>query len=74
MKKREKEEDHRTYLSTSGGRYRVIHQAIPISPDRETASEALLAARHFGLKIADRAWDGDAGHFVPLETVVRRSR
>jgi len=61
-------------LSASEGRYRVIQQGMPISRDMTSPQEALGVASHFRLTVADRAWDGDRGEWVPLSTVVRRSR
>ena len=66
--------DPSVYLSASEGRYRVIQQGMPISRDMATPEEALSAASRFRLTVADRAWDGDRGEWVPLSTVVRRSR
>lgn len=59
----------RGYLSTSGGRWRVISQALPICDDKATPAAALAAARQLGLEIEAAAWNGDAGHWVWLETI-----
>ena len=64
----------RTYLSRGGGRYRVIHQSMPISPDKATAREALAAAEQFKLQVADVFWDGDADEFRPLSSEASRDR
>lgn len=56
--------DPKTYLSFSGGKYRVIHNAMPIGPDT-TEAKALATARAHRLTVSDLAWDGDNGRFVP---------
>jgi len=60
----------KVYLSASDGKYRVISQGIPISPDKRTAAEALEAATRFKLRVADQMWDGDAGAWRPLHALV----
>ncbi len=57
-------EDHTTYLSRSEGRFRVIHQGLPVAPDRATKAEALADATRAGLTVAPRVWDGTLGSFV----------
>lgn len=57
-------EEHTTYLSRSEGRFRVIHQGIPIAPDKATKGEALADATRAGLTVAPRVWDGTLGAFV----------
>lgn len=59
----------RGYLSTSGGRWRVISQALPISDDKATPAAALAAARQLGLELEAAAWNGDRGEWVWLETI-----
>ena len=56
----------RTYLSTSGGLWRVIHQGQPLASDRATREEALLASAKF-LVTPTALWDGDKGAFLGLE-------
>ena len=54
----------RTYLSTDGGKYRVIHNGMPLSKDG-TKAEALAAAKlHLLLPDGSFMWDGDKGEFV----------
>lgn len=58
----------RCYLSTSRGLWRVICQELPICPDKETAADALAAAKQ--LKVTadpDFFWHGEAGQFEPIE-------
>ena len=59
----------RGYLSTSGGRWRVISQALPICDDKATPATALAAARQLGLELEAAAWNGDRGEWVWLETI-----
>jgi len=59
----------RGYLSTSGGRWRVISQALPVSDDKATPAAALAAARQLGLELEAAAWNGDRGEWVWLETI-----
>ncbi len=54
------------YLSTSGGRFRVIHQGLPLSVDKPTAREALKVAEQFKLKVDPKMWDGDEGVWTNL--------
>ncbi len=64
-------EEPKTYLSMSTStidgkaRYRVIHQAMPISADKTTPEEALRAAEQFRVKVSDTIWDGDRGRWIP---------
>ena len=53
-----------TYLSRSGGKFRVVHGAIQICPDRLTIEEALKDAQNAKLTLDASAWDGDKGEFV----------
>ena len=53
-----------TYLSSSEGRFRVIHNSMPICNDKTTAAEALAAADQMRVTVSDQMWDGDAGKFV----------
>lgn len=59
----------RGYLSTSGGKWRVISQAMPICADKNTPEEALSAAKTMRLVIEAAAWNGDRGEWVWLETI-----
>ena len=59
----------RGYLSTSGGRWRVISQTLPICDDKATPAAALAAARQLGLELEAAAWNGDEGRWVWLETI-----
>jgi len=57
----------RCYLSTSRGLWRVICQEQTICNDKETAAEALAAAKQ--LKVTadpDFFWNGEAGQFEPI--------
>ena len=58
----------RTYLSTSGGKYRVISQGSPISADKTTPEEALAVCKAFPIWVEQPAkmWNGDEGRFVEL--------
>ena len=56
-------EMHKVYLSTSGGKYRVISQGAPISADKSTREDALSVAARFRLEVSPRVWNGDAGRF-----------
>ena len=62
--------DPTTYLSASEGTFRVIHQALPIGPNVPTPGAALEVAHRFKLRVDERAWDGDAGAWVPLSTII----
>jgi len=56
----------KTYLSSSGGKHRVIHQSMPISRDHDTPEAAMAAAKTAGLTPdPHNKWDGDKGAFVP---------
>ena len=57
----------RCYLSTSRGLWRVIWQEQTICADKETAAEALAAAKQ--LKVTadpDFFWHGENGQFEPI--------
>lgn len=47
-----------TLLSTSGGKWRVIHQGMPGCADKATRAEAEAYATWAGLRIT-HLWDGD---------------
>jgi hypothetical protein len=52
-----------TYLSTSDGQWRVIHQGLPLCADT-TLSKASLVAQQYGYSPDSLpVWDGDAGRF-----------
>lgn len=53
------------YLSTSGGKFRVISQGLPICADKASLAEALDAAGQVGVKVSRHVWNGDAGKFEP---------
>jgi hypothetical protein len=58
----------RCYLSTSRGLWRVIYQEQPICADKETAADALAAAKQ--LKVTadpDFFWHGENGQFEQIE-------
>lgn len=58
--------DPKVYLSMSEGKYRVIQQGVPISPDKHSAETALAAASKWKLQVSDRMWNGDTGEWQPL--------
>jgi hypothetical protein len=51
----------RTYLSHSGGKYRVIHNSMPLAPDTADASQAKASAGAFRLALSPWFWEGDQG-------------
>ena len=53
-----------TYLSTSGGAWRLIHQGAPLCADTDR-ERAEACARCFNLKPA-AIWNGDRGQFEPI--------
>jgi hypothetical protein len=55
-----------TYLSTSGGAWRVIHQGVPLCADTPERERAEACARHYKLTPA-AIWNGDRGEFQPIE-------
>lgn len=57
-------QDPKHYLSTSEGKWRVIHGGVPICPDTDEAS-ARHCARFAGCDISHRRiWDGDKGEWI----------
>lgn len=60
----------KVYLSTSNGQFRVINQGMPISKDMATAQDAMQVARAFRLDVAQDAWNGDTGEFMPIDAVM----
>ena len=55
------------YLSTSRGQWRIIWKEQPLCADKETAAEALAAAKQ--LKVfpdADWFWNGEKSRFDPI--------
>jgi hypothetical protein len=66
--------DPTNYLSMSGGKFRVIHQALPVTADKPTASEALTSAARCSARcfVADgmTVWDGDTGSWRDLQEVL----
>lgn len=53
-----------SYLSTSEGSWRVIHQGLPLCRDG-TEPEARACAKRFNVDISHRLiWDGDLGRFI----------
>lgn len=58
-----------TYLSIGDGKYRVIHQGLPICKDQDTLPQALAAAKQFRLTVADVAWNGTRGEWVTTATI-----
>mgnify|MGYP003579005079 CR=1 FL=1 len=68
MKRRTEPQTPSVYLSKAGGMYSVISQGAPICASKQTAAEALAAAKHFRLTVAPHMWNGDAGEWQPLPT------
>jgi len=55
------------YLSTSRGQWRIIWKEQPLCADKETAAEALAAAKQ--LKVfpdAEWFWNGEKSRFDPI--------
>jgi len=62
--------DPTTYLSTSAGAFRVIHQGVPISVDKFTPSAAVRVAEVTGLSTCFYAvWNGDRSEWVEYSTL-----
>ena len=60
LPKRSATPDPKSYLSTSGGKWRCINQGMPVCRDGSEA-EARAAAARFKLDLSHgRVWDGDA--------------
>lgn len=55
--------DPTTYLSTSGGQWRLIHRGMPLCADgpRERAE---ATAQHYRLTPDARIWNGDRGEWL----------
>ena len=63
----------RCYLSTSRGLWRVIYQEQPICADKETAADALAAAKQLKVTAdADFFWHGENGQFEPIPNAPRQ--
>ena len=66
--------DPTTYLSMSDGKFRVINQALPVTADKPTASEALTAAARCSARCfvadGDTVWDGDTCSWRDLQDVL----
>lgn len=60
-----------TYLSTSGGMWRVIHKGLPICADTPDRSRAELAAKAYSL-VPTALWNGDASRFESLQPEWKR--
>lgn len=55
----------KTYLSTSEGTWRVIHQGLPLCANT-TYENAAIVAERYGYKPSEMAvWNGDYGKFCP---------
>ena len=55
------------YLSTSAGQWRIIWKEQPLCADKETAADALAAAKQ--LKVfpdAEWFWNGEKSRFDPI--------
>jgi hypothetical protein len=61
------------YLSTSGGRWRIISQGLPVCSDQATAAEAMRFAEKYRMKIAPVSWSGDRGEWVHMDTLEKLS-
>lgn len=65
-------ETPKCYLSTSGGRWRVISGGLQVCADKPSRDEAMAAAR--GMRLTPAAvWDGDAGAFKDIESESTRA-
>lgn len=54
----------RTYLSQSEGKWRVVHNGLPLCADKDSAAECLPVAKQFNLTLDDLYWNGDLGQFL----------
>lgn len=61
------------YLSTSGGRWRIISQGLPVCSDQATAAEAMRFAEKYHMKMAPVAWNGDRVEWVHMDTLEKLS-
>ncbi len=65
----------KTYLSYSGGKWRVIHLGLPLCADQLSREEAMKAISRYrdapGLKLDATAavWNGDRGEWVQPDTI-----
>lgn len=66
--------DPTIYLSTSGGKFRVISQGLPVTIDKPSAKEALTSAARCSARcfVADgmTVWDGDTCNWNDLQEVL----
>jgi hypothetical protein len=61
------------YLSTIGGRWRIISQGLPVCSEQATAAEAMRFAEKYHMKMAPVAWNGDRGEWVHMDTLEKLS-
>lgn len=63
-----------TYLSGAKEAWRVIHQGMPVTPDRKTPQAAIDAAvkAYPNIKIDNEYWDNETLEFVPLSHLHER--
>ena len=54
------------YLSTSGGKWRVIYSGLPLCADCDRETAESVASKFTKEKLADFVWNGDIGDFVPF--------
>jgi hypothetical protein len=57
-----------SYLSYSGGKWRVICQGLPLCVDKATRSEAEAVAEQMKVKLSDTYWDGHRGVYTRMKT------
>jgi hypothetical protein len=55
-----------TYYSRSNGKWRLIHQGMPLCPDRDTLDECKPVAAQYNVTPSASLWDGDVGAFIPM--------
>jgi len=55
-----------TYLSTSDGRWRIIHGGCTVTRDFDTQARAEEAASALRIKLPLPVWNGDVGAFTTV--------
>jgi len=63
----EKYDDLKTYLSTSGGKWRIIHQGMPLCRDTDRTTAEKYTAQ-LKIKLPAFIWNGDSGHWVHADS------
>jgi hypothetical protein len=57
------------YISFGAGDFTVIVQGMPMCANKKTLAEAVNAAESLRVKLQDKAWNGERGVWVHLQTI-----